>query len=242
MNTIVNYRRLGGVALAIWLLISSCGLLNTTRVTDTRTESQTVELGSANEARVRIEMGAGQLSVANGAQALMEGTFRYNVADWQPRLDYSVSGSQGVLLVDHSGDDIPVGGELVNEWNLSLNNLVPIDLEVQTGAGETELDLRDLNLTALQVQIGAGSTNIDLSSALDHDLHVAISGGVGNLSVKLPGEMGVRVSVDTAIGGLTNSGLEKDGEYYVNDAYGSSPNTLFLDISAGVGSINLLAP
>ena len=242
MNTNTNYRWLGGAALAFWLLISSCGLFNTTRVGETRTDTQTVELGSAKEARVRIEMGAGQLSVANGAQALMEGTFRYNVADWQPRLDYSVSGSQGVLMVDHSGDDIPVGGELVNEWNLSLNNLVPIDLEIHTGAGETELDLRDLNLTALQVHTGAGNTNIDLSSALDHDLNAVISGGVGELSVKLPGEMGVRVSVDTAIGGLTNSGLEKDGEYYVNNAYGSSPNTLFLDISAGVGSISLLAP
>jgi hypothetical protein len=236
------YKRLGSAALAFWLLISSCVLFNTTRVGDTRTDTQTVELGSASEARVRIEMGAGQLTVTNGAEALMQATFRYNVADWQPRLDYSVNGSQGVLLVDHSGGAIPVGAELVNEWNLSLNNLVPIDLEVHTGAGETELDLRDLYLTALQVQIGAGNANIDLSSALDHDLNASISGGVGDVSVKLPGKMGVRVSVDTAIGGLTNSGLVKDGEYYVNDTYGSSPNTLLLDINAGVGSINLLAP
>lgn len=242
MNTNTNYRWLGGVALAIWLLISSCGLLNTTRVTDTRTESQTIELGSAKEARVRIEMGAGQLTITNGAQALMEGTFRYNVADWQPRLDYSVTGSQGVLMVDHSGDDIPVGGELVNEWSLSLNNLVPIDLEIRMHAGDTELDLRDLNLTALQVQTDAGNTNVDLSSALDHDLNAAISGDLGDLTVKLPGEMGVRVPADTDIGDLTNSGLVKDGEYYVNDAYAISPNTLYLDVDTDVGSISLLAP
>jgi hypothetical protein len=245
MSTTINYRKLGVTALVFWLLFSSCGLFNTTRVGDTRTDTQNVELGSANEAKVRIEMGAGQLTVTGGAQALMEGTFRYNVTDWQPRLDYSVNDGQGVLVIDQSGIDIPFREDLVIEWNLSLNNLVPINLEIQTGAGETELDLRDLNLTALQVNIDAGIagvTTLDLSSALDHDLNATVSVGVGDLTVKLPGEMGVRVSGDTAVGGLTNSGLVKDGEYYVNDAYGSAPNTLFLDISTSVGSINLLAP
>ena len=71
----------GGI-LAVWLLISGCGLIrNTTTVGDTTTDSQTVELGSANEATVRIHMGAGELSVAGGANTLMDGTFRYNVAD-----------------------------------------------------------------------------------------------------------------------------------------------------------------
>jgi predicted membrane protein len=94
----------------------------------------------------------------------------------------------------------------------------------------------------LRVEVGAGKTDIDLSSALDHDLSAVINGGVGSLSVKLPGDMGVRVSVDTGIGDLNSSGLTQDGGYLVNDAYGVSPNTLHLDISAGVGSIELMAP
>jgi hypothetical protein len=36
--------------------------------------------------------------------------------------------------------------------------------------------------------------------------------------------------------------LVQDGDDYVNETYGSAPNTLYLDIQAGVGSINLLAP
>lgn len=238
-------RRLIGWAsgiLALWLLVSSCGLINTTRVGATRTDAQAVELGSADQARIQIKMEAGKLTVKGGAEALMQATFRYNVADWRPHVEYSVNGSQGELLVDHSGEDIPIGGELVNEWNLSLNNLVPIDLEIETGAGETALDMRGVDLTDLHVQIGAGNTSIDLSSALDHNLSAAIKGGVGELSVRLPGEMGVRVSAATGIGNLTNSGLVKDGDHYVNGLYGSSPHTLFLDIDAGVGGIELLAP
>lgn len=229
--------------LVIWVLISSCGLIpNTTAVGDTRTETQTVELGSASEVRVRIRMNAGELTVAGDANNLMDGTFRYNVVDWQPRVSYTIKDNQGELVVDHQGEAIPVGRTLINDWSMQLNNNVPIDLDIATGAGESELDLHGLDLTDLHIETGAGNTNVDLSGVLDHDLTVTINGGVGELSVKLPGEMGVRVSAGTGIGSLTSSGLVQDGDVYVNAAYGSSPHTLFVDIQAGVGSIRLAAP
>jgi hypothetical protein len=245
MNKKSRMTRWAGGILALWLLISSCGLIpNTTSVGETRTETQTVELGSADEVQVRIQMGAGELSVTGGAGNLMDATFRYNVAQWQPGVNYSVNGGLGELVVDHQDEDpsIPVGGALVNEWSLLLSNAVPIDLVIETGAGESELDLHELDLAGLRIEVGAGKTNVDLSGPLDHDLNVAINGGVGEITVKLPGEMGVRVSADTGIGGLANAGLAKDGDVYVNETYGSAPNTLYLDIQAGVGSINLLAP
>jgi hypothetical protein len=244
MNNRTKSFRFAGAALALWLLVSSCGLLNlnTTRVGETRTDTQTVELGSANEVRVQIQMGAGELAVAGDADSLMDATFRYNVAAWQPRVNYQENGSHGELLVNHQGEGVPVGGSIINEWSLLLSNAVPINLEIETGAGESILDLRDLDLTGLRINTGAGKTDVDLSGAFDHDLEATIDGGVGELSVKLPGEMGVRVSADTGIGDLSNSGLRRDGEAYVNDAYGSSPHTLFLKVNAGVGSIHLLAP
>lgn len=136
---------------------------------------------------------------------------------------------------------MPVGKAIVNKWDLRLNSSVPLDLEVETGAGESVLDLRGLDLADLQVNTGAGQTSIDLSSELQHDLHASVEAGVGDLSVKMPSGMGVRVSAASSIGSLTNTGPSKDGEYYVNEAYGTAPHTLFLDINAGIGSINLLA-
>jgi hypothetical protein len=238
----ISIRWAGGI-LVLWLLISSCAVLSrTTRVGETRTETQTVELGSADKARVQIRIGAGELSIAGEANSLMDATFRYNVADWQPRINYTVNSSQGELVVDHKGEAIPISGALINEWSLQLNNSVPIYLDIETGAGKSELDLRGLDLTGLQIDIGAGTTNINLSSVLDHDLNATITGGVGEFSVKLPGDMGVQISLDRAIGNLTTTGLVRNGDYYVNDSYGSAPSTLFLDINAGIGSIKLLAP
>jgi hypothetical protein len=238
-----SIRWAGGV-LAIWLLISSCGLIRTTRVGETQTEAQTVELGSAEEARIRIELAVGELSISGGAAELMDGTFRYNVEDLQPQVNYAVNDSRGELVVDQQDGNIsiPVGEELISQWTLQLNNAVPIDLQIHTAAGESELDLRGLDLTGLRIDVSAGTAVVDLSSALDHDLNARITGGVGELTIRLPEEMGVRVSADAAIGGLTNSGLTQDGDVYVNAAYGSSPHTLSLDVQTGLGSITLLAP
>lgn len=231
----------GTVLLTLCLLISACTRISTTSIGETRSETESVDLGSADEARVQINMNAGELSVAGGAETLMEATFRYNIANWQPQVDYRLNGNQGVLTIEHENDDIPVGGGLVNEWNIGLNNVVPIALEIHAGAGETELDLRDLDLTDLQLEMGAGNSMVDLSSTLNHDLNASIQGGVGNVTVRLPADMGVRVSTSTGIGGLTNTGLVQEGDYYVNEAYGQSPHTLFLTIEAGIGAIELLA-
>ena len=42
------------------------------------------------------------------------------------------------------------------------------------------------------------------------------------------------------IGSVSAHGLKKDGDAYVNDAYGKSPVTIDMTIHGGVGSINLI--
>lgn len=240
MNKHFRRIRWTGAVLALWLLISGCRFLQTTEIGETRTITQAVELGSARAATVRIDMPVGELTVKGGADGLAQATFRINAVNWEPRVDYDLNGDEGLLLVDKPNAEIPLGGALVNQWDLQLSNAVPIDLEIDTGAGEAELDLRGLDLSGLTIETGAGSTVVDLSGTLDHDLRVTISGGVGDLSVTLPTDMGVQVSAETGIGGLTNGGLMRDGDHYVNEAFGEAAHTLYLDISSGVGGIRLL--
>lgn len=228
-----------GVVLALFL-VSGCRFLQTTEIGEIRSWTETVALDSASEASVRIAFPAGRLTVAGGSEALAHATFRTNAVGWEPGVDYRLNGDQGVLVVDQANDDTPVGDKLVNEWNLQLSSQVPMRLEIDTGAGESDLDLRGLDLSALDIEIGVGRTVVDLSSALDHDLRATITGGVGELSVKLPADMGVQVSAETAIGGLTSAGLVRNGDSYVNEAFRGAAHTLYLDISSGIGGIELL--
>jgi hypothetical protein len=235
--------RLAYAGLALWFGMIGCGLLNTTRVSELKTETQSVDLGSASTASAQIEFPAGELKVEGGATSLMEASFRYNVSDWQPQVKYAENGAQGELLVSQQADDqLPVGGGLVNEWTIQLANDVPVDLTILTGAGNAELNLGALDLASLNIQAGAGVTKVNLDGKWQHDLDVSIEGGVGELTVILPAEMGVRINMETALVSVTANGLIKEKDGYVNKAFGTAPYTLTLKLQAGVGSVVLVAP
>jgi hypothetical protein len=228
--------------LALWLGLVSCGLL-TTSVGNVKTESQSVNPVSATSAKVQIDFPAGKLKVQNGAGNLMDASFRYNVDDWQPQIVYHEDGTQGDLHVSFPGEhQVPVRGELVNEWEIQLSDQTPLELSINTGAGNSQLDLGGLDMTSLTVETGVGVTTINLIGTWDHDLDVFIQGGVGQLTVNLPSEMGVRVDMDTALVSVTTKGLIQDENGYVNQAAGSAPYTLTLKLEAGVGSVVLAAP
>src|SRR5215204_5532781 len=95
------------------------GACEVKQVGELQRQSQSVEVGEAQSVRAELRMGAGELNLTGGADALMEADFAYNVADWEPEVDYNVSGDTGELIVEQgSGADIPLGGEARNEWDL----------------------------------------------------------------------------------------------------------------------------
>ncbi len=131
------------------VLLGSCG---TQEVGEMQRESQMVDLENAQSVDAELRMGAGELNVSGGADALMEADFSYNVADWKPEVSYDVSGDTGELIVEQgSGEGVPVGVNARNEWEVLFNDEVPIDLKVEMGAGESDLDLDSLTLTGLEV-------------------------------------------------------------------------------------------
>jgi hypothetical protein len=185
-------------------------------------------------------MGAGELNLTGGADRLMEAEFSYNVANWKPKVDYDVSGETSELMVSQgSGGGVRLGGDARNEWDIRFNDEVPTTLSVQMGAGESNLDLDSLTLRGLDLEMGAGRTTVDLTGDYAQDLSASIQGGVGEATVQLPSEVGVRVEAQGGLGEINAEGLQREGEAYVNDAYGDSEVTLDVDIQGGVGQINL---
>jgi hypothetical protein len=202
------------------------------------TESKSVELAGAKSVRVNLRMRAGTLNLTGGADNLMDGEFSYNVAKWKPEIDYRVTGTVGRLKIEHALGTVHVG-DADNEWNLRLNNDVPMELDLQMGAGRADLILGELLLNRVEVRGGAGDFSVDLTGDWKQDVDVEIKGGVGRLTVRLPQEVGVHVSAKGGIGGIYAHGLDRRGRAYVNDAYGKSDVTVRVNVKGGIGEINL---
>jgi hypothetical protein len=223
------------------VVLGSCGAQGQGQgVGEMRNESRSVQPEDAKTVRAHLVMGAGELKVGGAADALMEADFSYNVADWKPQIDYDVNDDVGELTVKQgSGDDGRLGGGARNEWDLRLNDDVPTGLVVEMGAGESDLDLDSLTLTGLDLEMGAGKTTVDLTGDYAQDFDASIEGGVGEATVLLHSEVGVRVRAEGGLGKINAEGFQREGEAYVNDAYGDSDVSLNVDVRGGVGSINL---
>ena len=69
-----------------------------------------------------------------------------------------------------------------NEWDLRLNNETPMDLQVDMGAGTSDLQLAGLSLTGLDVSLGASESTIDLSGDWARDLEATIDAGATDIT------------------------------------------------------------
>ncbi len=226
-----------------------------------QTISQAVELGGAESVAVEIEMGAGELDVTSGADDLLDAAFTLNVPDWEPEVDYAVRNGNGRLTIKQpSADTMNIPTNVRYEWDIQLNDEVPLDLQINVGASAGMIDLSGLNLQSLDLRSGAGDVSVrlgdtalktavvdagvgrlvlDLSGEWQHDAAIDVNTGIGDLTVRVPRDVDVEINTDLGIGDLEADGFSQRGGAYVHNAKGGSDVTLLLDIDGGIGQITL---
>ena len=206
-----------------------------------RHDVRSVDAQNAKNVRARIDLGAGSLTVSGDAAHLLDANFDYRESNGAPEVDYNVSDGTGELNVSDT-DHGPhfLGGDSRNTWNLRFNDEIPLALSVNFGAGEGHLRLGHLNVSKLDMNMGAGRVDVDLTGERKSDLDVDIQGGVGEAVIRVPKSVGVVANASGGIGTVDAHGLRKDGDEYVNEAYGHTPATIHIRVQGGVGRIGLV--
>lgn len=224
----------------IWaVVLITAGLVGCEVAGEMVEDSQTVELGRAKTAEVKLDIGVGELKIQGGARELMEAYFSYNIEHWKPEIDYRILRDQGVLTVRQGASRGMTLGRKRNIWDISLNDDVPLDLNIDFGVGEGKLDLTGLTLKSLDIDMGIGELVLDLSGERKNSFDVILDGGIGSATIYLPEHIGVRARIDGGIGSVDASGFKKRGEIYTNDAFGKTDVSIDIDVDAGIGSIEL---
>lgn len=201
-------------------------------------EAQSVDFQGAQSVTANIQMPAGSLELGGGSNELLDANFSYTDSQLKPRVAYAVDNGRGQLSVT-SANEHSTFDRKSNDWNLHFGDTIPLDLNLDMGAGQSDMKLGNLNLTKLNVNIGAGQMDLDLTGDRKNDLQARIEGGAGLAKIRLPKNIGVRVHASGGIGSIDSDGLKRDGDAYVNEAYGKTPATITLNIEGGVGEIRL---
>ncbi len=223
-------------------LVAGCTCSGGQSVTliDPRTDHHEFETTGISELTATIDAAIGKVVVTSGAAGTIEADVEYNVAEWEPDVEFTTSGGKGTLLLKQrsaSSKRIPNGAE--SEWRIALPPDVPLVLELDLGIGETDLDLGNLGLTRLEIEAGIGSMTIDLRGNWENDVEVDIEGGIGSVDLRLPTDVGVKLKRDVGIGSISVSGFTKKDGFFVNESYGETDVQMNINVEAGIGEISI---
>ncbi len=198
------------------------------------------DLSGAEAARIVLSPGVAALHVEalETGDELVTGVV---TPGFNQRLDQNVSmeGDRAVVRLGTQGGPVSFTGNATRlRWELALNPDVPLDLEVDLGVGETDLDLSGLELESLSLDFGVGDASVILPSTGEY--RATIDGGIGQIEVILPQGLEARIRVDNGIAAVSlPAGLSQDDEIYTTGSYAGAENRVDLDVSQAIGNVRI---
>lgn len=186
-------------------------------------------LSGVDSNQVIIEMGAGTLRITSGAPVLVNGTVEYNVADWKPEITRS---SSRITLSQNNSSNVGIpDGDIQNNWNLKFGD-APIDLTLNAGAYEGNIDLSGLSLTNLQISDGASKSTIQFDSLNPVEMdELSYKTGASDVELLGLGNANTRnIYFDSGVGS------------YTLDFSGDIQNDMYVRIQSGMSDMTIIIP
>jgi hypothetical protein len=220
------------IAFGAWMIIGFFARNN-----PVRGEQVSIPLEAATSAYVRLDHGAGRLTLRSGAGSgeILNGTFG-NGLSYKSRME---GGRMEVKLRTSTQPWAWWPGESL-DWDIHLNGEIPLSLKIDSGASASILDLTNLKVTDLDIDTGASSTELTLPVNAGNT-HVDIDTGASSLKVSIPSSVAASIRVKSGIASVNvNSRFPRlDSGFYQSSDYSSAANRVDMTIDAGVGSIEV---
>jgi hypothetical protein len=179
--------------------------------------------------KVTISMGAGSLEINGGGTGLVEGSIHYNVPEWKPTVSYQ-GNELTIQQGTNYGNKLPPEN-IANDWNLKFGQS-PIDLTINAGAYDSQVDLSDVPVTNLSINDGASNVKVVFNSPNPEKMQL-LSYKTGASTIKLIGLGNANFSEMSFSGGA--------GDYTL-DFSGKLSRDGHVTISSGASQVNVIIP
>jgi hypothetical protein len=196
-----------------------------------RTFNTSRQLRGEDELDVQVSYGAGRFSIQPApADLLYRMQLRYDEDLFEPRSEFD--GKSLELGIEGSGRNFRIGRHEGGEMDVELAPAVPMDLEVEFGAGSADIDLGGLALTSLSLRTGASETLLDVSRPNPVTLGVAtMQVGAADFTAQRLGNLNARrIEVSAGVGDVTI------------DLTGAWRESGVVQVKMGLGSLELRFP
>lgn len=197
-----------------------------------RTVTMSRQLPRGSDAlRVSVEYGAGRLRIRPVEEGLLyRMNLRYDEDAFEPVADFS--GSRLRLGVESLRRGFDIDGRDAGRLDLELARGVPMDLDLEFGAVQADIDLGGLTLTGLELSTGASESTIDVSEPNPSAMRTAsFEVGAAEFTARHLGNLNAeRIVFDAGVGSVT---------LWLNGDWRRDANVV---IDMGLGSLELRVP
>jgi hypothetical protein len=225
------------VLAGVWILVGSLGVRR-----ELPAETAAVPLEGAGRAEVKMRFGAGTLEVSGAAapENLFQGEFTggldRRVRRRGDRLDVEMRIPESGWMVFFT----PWSWSRAFTWKVALNERIPIELDVESGASEMRLNLEPFQVKKVRLQTGASSSVITLPARAGH-VQVSVESGAASVVLHVPAGVAGRIR---ARGGLSDIQVDAnrfrhDGDRYESQDFETAENRVEIDVQTGVGSVKI---
>jgi hypothetical protein len=192
---------------------------------------------SATSLSLEINGGAGRFHVSGGSATLVDA---HSVNDdLRLRLaDFDRGGQHASVRIDQTGNR-HVGGT-ATDVETRIASDVETDLQVDGGAGEFFIDLRDVKVTSAELSVGAASLTLTLPKPTAA-VTIDVNAGASSIVIEVPDGVEARVTTTGALLTLRSSNprIIATGSTAETAGYASATARVTVRVTAGVSSITV---
>lgn len=152
--------------------------------------------------------------------------------------DYSISNGIGTFTLHSEGLNMiyPTSSQFHWSWDLGVSPEIPMDLDVEMGAGEIQLNLSGLQVSNLEVSLGVGKTTVVLPAFGEGEAE--ISGAVGEMFIIVPSDIAVRIQSDIGLANIrVPNDYVREDDIYTSPDYTPGGNYIDLVVSQAIGLV-----
>jgi hypothetical protein len=227
---------IGFGGLTLWMVLTRRGGLPNIEVH--------VPLEGAKSARIRMRFGAGRLTLASGVQgddlghvhALGDVRQRATTAGDERSVEFW-------LPTEFLGDVLAPwkwSGHQPPSWEVRLREAIPLQLDIEAGACQMDLDLTSLLVRDLRLVTGASSVIVRMPAA-GGETRARITAGAAGVKVRIPPGVAARVRVPTGLGEVEvdRRRFPGGGGQFESKDFAIAANKVDLSVEVGAASVEI---
>ncbi len=191
-------------------------------------------------AEINIAAGASSISIGSKNQVVIaEAELTSNIADIENKSTFKNDTQYVELNMNPFEKSHWWTGDIKSDFNITLCRHLPLIVNLDAGASDTQIDLSDAKISKMIIKAGASSLDIKLGDKLALT-ELEVDSGVSSVVIRVPESSGVQVIMDDGLTSRDMADLNDIGEgQFESIGYDSAVNKIKITAKIGVSSFTI---